>query len=504
MLGHRDLEIDDLLGMVKRHKWAILLPTLIFPLVGYALSFAFPKRFTSQTLVLVEAQKVPDTYVKPLITEQLSERLNTMQEQIFSRSRLQPIIETNGLFKSEVGRAPVEDLVDRLRKSIAITPVKTTTATRGLPGFYVSFTAESPQLARDVCTQITSLFIEENLKRTENQALDTTHFLQKQLDEAKAKLDEQDARLAQFKQRFIGQLPGQEEGNMRLLLTATAQLEAVTQLLNRTLQDKAYAESILAQQVSAWEASQAGTNPQTLELQLATLQNEMIKLEARYTADHPDVIKMRADIAQLKKKIDESMNLPKAATEKTQRASLSEPPQIQQLRNQIYTFVQTIKEKTREQERLQETTRLYQSRVQLSPLVEQQYKELTRDYEIAQSNYNDLLGKKTQSEISLDLIRRQQGEQFRLQDAANLPERPSFPDRRLFAGGGLALGLGIGAGLTLLFEFRDKSLRSERDILFYLELPTLAQVPILGAEAPVRHSFWKRGTKREAMAESQA
>ncbi len=508
MLGHRELGMDDYLGMVKRHKWLILVPTLVLPVLGYISSYAFPRRYTSQTLVLVEAQKVPDTFVKSLITEQLGERLTTMQEQILSRSRLQPIIETQGLYKSELGKLPMEDLVDRVRRSIQVTPVKpsaTTTRAGGLPGFYVSFTAESPQLARDVATQITSLFIEENLRRTENQAANTTQFIEKQLEEAKRKLDEQDARLAQFKQKFIGQLPGQEESNMRLLMGATTQLEAVIQLLNRTQQDKAYAESLLAQQVAAWESSQAGTNPQTLELQLAGLQNELVKMEARYTPDHPDVIKLRADVAQLKKKIAEGAAAPKPAPEKSQRTSVSEPPQIQQLRNSIHSFAQTIKEKTREQDKLQEQVRTFQARVQLSPLVEQQFKELTRDYDSALGNYNDLLNKRTQSEISLDLIRRQQGEQFRLQDAANLPERPSFPNRPLFAGGGLGLGLALGAGLSLLMELRDKSLRCEKDIEFYLELPTLAQVPVLGSDPPShKPPFWKRFTKREVTAGSQA
>ncbi len=495
MIGHREMSADDYLAILRRRLWIILIPTIVGPAIAYGVSLMLPERYTSQTLVLVEQQKVPESYVRSVVTDELNTRLGTMREQILSRARLQPIIERFGLFKDDVGQVSMEDMVGRLRKGIQITPIRPMTTSRNneLPGFYISFTASEPRTAQQVCAEITSMFMEENLKLREQRSEGTTQFLQKQLDESKAKLDAQDKRLAAFKGRYVGQLPGQEQTNLNVLMGLNTQLEATTTSLTRLQQDKTYAESLLAQQNQAWEASQAGTNPDTLEQQLAKLQNELVTLEARYTGDHPDVIKMKNDIAQLKKKIEQVRAERKAnPEEKTERASLTEPLQIQQLRNQIHVIQQTIQEKLRDQDRLREQIKVYQARVQLSPVVEQEYKELTRDYDTALGFYNDLLSKKTQSEMATDLERRQQGEQFRVMDQANLPEKPSYPNRPMIAGMGLAIGVGLGAGIALLLELRDKAIRSERDVEFFLQLPTLALLPSIGDARASRGGFWKR------------
>jgi polysaccharide chain length determinant protein (PEP-CTERM system associated) len=502
MLGHRELSVDDYLGILRRRKWLLIIPAVLAPIIAFSVSLTIPDQYTSQTLVLVEQQRVPEAYVRSVVTDILSQRLATMQEQILSRSRLQPIIERFGLYASDADKVPMEDLVGRLRQAIRVTPVQPLSRSRdgSLLGFYITFTSHDPRTAQQVCTEITSMFIEENLKGRADRADSTTRFLQKQLDDAKIKLDEHDQRLAAFKSRYIGQLPGQEQTNLNILMGLNTQLEATTQVLNRAQQDKTYLESLIAQQISAWQSSSSGTNPDVLEQQLARLQNDLVTLRARYSDDHPDVKKMKNDIAQLQAKIDEAnarRNEPGA--EKSERARLTEPPEIQNMRVQLHNLNQTIQQKAREQERLQAEIKTYQARVQLSPVVEQQFKELNRDYETALAFYNDLLSKKTESEMATDLERRQQGEQFRVMDAANLPERPSYPDRRIFAGGGLAGGLALGLGIALLLEMRDKSLRSEQDVEFFLQLPTLAMVPVVGTE----HNGRKKGflaRRREAKA----
>jgi polysaccharide chain length determinant protein (PEP-CTERM system associated) len=502
MLGNRELTISDYLVMVRRRWLVVLLPLLLCPVITYGVALLLHEQYTSETLVLVEGQKVPDAYVRSVVTDDLNQRLVTMQEQILSRTRLQPLIEKFGLYKEDVGRVPMEDLVGRLRKSIEVKTARTMEGARtaGLPGFTISFTADSPRLAQQVCTQITSMFIEENLHIRETRSQGTTDFLAKQLEESKQKLDEQDSKLAALKQRYIGQLPGQEQVNMNLLLGANTQLDAVTQQLTRAQQDKVYVQSLLTQAVAAWQSSQEANSPDTLEKQLATLQAEFIKLEARYTPDHPDVIKAKNDIALLKRKIAEAnaktKDKPPVEAETTK---LVEPVQIQSLRNQIHLTDQTIQEKTREQDRLEAQVRTYQARVQLSPVVEEQFKQASRDYETALKFYNELLTKRNESEMATRLERGQQGEQFRVMDPANLPEKPSFPNRPLFAGGGIGAGLLIAVGLVALMEAGDKSLRNERDVEFYLKLPTLALLPSVEGGNGRRSSIWKR-KKREALA----
>lgn len=502
MLGQRELTMEDYKGIIRRRRWWIMIPLLLGPLVAYGVSLLFHEQYMSETLVLVEQQKVPDSFVRSVVSEEINQRLATMQEQILSRTRLQPIIEKFGLFKSDIGKVPMEDLVARLRRYIVVDTVRTMAGTRtgGLPGFTISFTADNPRLAQQVCAEITSMFMEENLRLREQRSQGTTDFLANQLADAKQKLDEQDARLAAFKQRYIGQLPGQEQTNMGMLMGMNTQLDAVTQQLTRAQQDRAYMETLLAQQITAWQASQEATSPDTLEKQLGQLQAEMVKLEARYTPDHPDIIKAKNDIALLKKKIAEANAKAPEKPVPTQSAKTLEPPQIQQMRNQIHVLEQTIREKTREQEKLQEQIKVLQARVQLSPKVDEEYKLLTRDYDTALAFYKDLLTKENQSEMATNLERRQQGEQFRVLDPANLPGKPSFPNRPLFALGGLAGGLFFAMGLVAALEGSDKSIRSERDIEFFLHLPTLAQLPTVKREGENGHG--SRRKRRKASKEA--
>ncbi|HSY29378.1 MAG TPA: hypothetical protein VK832_17850, partial [Burkholderiaceae bacterium] len=354
-----------------------------------------------------------------------------------------------GLYSSDVNRVPVEELVARLQKSIQVTPVQpmAETQSQALPGFHIIVTMDNPRTAQEVCSTVTSMFIEENLRLRQQRSQDTTQFLAQQLVDAKAKLDEQDARLAAFKSHYIGSLPDQEQGNLNVLMGLTSQLDAATQALARAQQDKSFAESMLAQQVAAWQAAQTGTNPETMDRQLTALQTQLANLQARYTDDYPDVVKTKNEIAALQKKIAES-DVPKTAGTGKSSRTAAEPAQIAQLRAQVHTTDQVIAEKTSEQEKIQQEIRVYQDRVQSSPAVEQQYKELTRDYQTALDFYNDLLKKRDQSAMAADLERHQEGENFSILDPANLPDKPSFPNHPLFALGGFAGGLGLGIGLA--------------------------------------------------------
>jgi len=493
MLGHRELTIDDYLAILRRRRWVIIIPAVLASLGTYLVSLKIQNRYTSQTLVMVEQPKVPENYVRPVVTEQLDQRLGTMREQILSRTRLEPIIRKLGLFKEEVGRVSMEDLVLRMRHSIDITPVRPVVESGNtISGFYVGYTADNPGLAQQVCREITSMFMEENLRLREQRALGTTDFLQNELQAAKRNLDEQDAKLAEFKRRYFGQLPEQEQTNVSILMGLNGQLDGVTQSLNREQHDKSYVESLLAQQIRDWKASRASYTPESLEDQLANLKSQLVTLEARYTSNHPDVIKLKNDISKLEKKVQEAAT---AKNQPEQRVAINEPPNIQRLRRQIQEHEETVREKTRQQERLQQQIAVYQARVQSSPSVEEQYKNMTRDYQSALEFYNDLLKKKSQSVMATNLELRQQGEQFTVLDPPDLPRRPSYPDRARFAAGGLGGGLALGLGIALLLELRDKSLRTERDIEFYLGLPTLTLVPSVGEENGDKKGLWKRAKK---------
>jgi polysaccharide chain length determinant protein (PEP-CTERM system associated) len=364
-----------------------------------------------------------------------------------------------------------------------------------LSGFNISVTYSDASVAQQLCADITSSFIEENLHLREQSGVSTTNFLERQLEDAKRKLDEQDQALAAFKSKHLGQLPEQEQLNTNLLLSLNTQLDSATQALDRAQQDKVFLQSMLAQQIANWKTQQSLNSPETIETELAKQQIRLADLEARYSSNHPDVIAAKKSLEELKRRVEEA----KASASQPggdKASALTEPVQIAQLRSQVYQAEQAAQEKTQDQQRLQKEINLYQQRIQSTPIIEQQYKDLTRDHDTALKLYNDLLAKRSESQMANDMERRQEGERFRVINPANLPKLPSFPNRVVFAGGGFAGGLVFGSCLVFFLETRDHTLRTERDVELVLQLPVLAQLPTVKASGTKRHFFGPKIARR--------
>ncbi|HXU17501.1 MAG TPA: Wzz/FepE/Etk N-terminal domain-containing protein [Terriglobales bacterium] len=486
MIQNREMTIDDYLAMLRRRLWVILLPTILAPAIGFAVSYAFTPRYTSTALVLIEEQKVPEGYVKPVVTEDLVQRITRLQQRALSAEELRPLMEKLKLSEGMTLTTSMEDIRQNVKiQSVqAVVPGSAAVSKGDVPGFNVSFTGNNPRQVQMICSEVTGIMIRENFADREEIAKQTTEFLGRQAQDAKQNLDGLDSRLATFKARYLGQLPEDSDKNLQILMGLNQQLEAASQTLNRAQQDKAYAESVLAQQLAAWKSTaDDNADPRILQKQMGDLQSQLLQLKARYTDDYPEVIKTKADIRALQKKIDD-VNAAAASNDsaKDTKASVAEPPEIQQLRLQIHQQKENIAQVTRAQQKLEEQIKVYQGRVSLSPAIDQQYKELTRGYDSAQKTYNDLLAKKAQAEIQFAMEKEQQGEQMHVQGPANLPELPSFPNRLLFAAGGLGGGLVLGLALAMWLEFRDKSVRTEADVIALLGLPVLTQVPWVGAE----------------------
>jgi polysaccharide chain length determinant protein (PEP-CTERM system associated) len=484
MVQNGEIGLDDAKRVLRRFWWILPITTILLGAIGLGAALVLPKRYTSQTMVLVEQPTVGPDYVKPVVTEDLNHRLASMQEQVLSRTGLQPIIEKFGLYPKDRDRVHIDDLVERLRTAVTIKPMEATPGTQShqLPGFYVNVTVDNPRTAQQICTEITSMILAQNAGDRQNQVKVTTDFLSQQLEEAKKSLDAQDAKLAQFKRQYLGSLPEEEQTNLSILMGTNTQLEANTQALSRAQQDKAFTESLLSQQETNWAKSQTGQNPETSEQQLSALQDQLTNLLARYTPEHPDVIKVKNQIEELRKQLAAAPKGNTAANGALQ-ASVSEPPQVQQLRAKLRQDEISITDLTHRQAQIQEQIRQLQGRVQASPVVEQQFKELTRNYQTALDFYNDLLKKRQSAGVAGDLESQQQSEQFRVYDPPSLPDKPSFPKKTIFAGGGLGGGFALGLGILFLIAASDKSLHNERDVELALKLPVLVSVPTLDVAA---------------------
>jgi polysaccharide chain length determinant protein (PEP-CTERM system associated) len=503
MIQNRELTMDDYLAMLRRRAKVILFPALLAPLVGFLVSYAFTAKYSSQSTILVEGQKVPNSMVQPVATEDLAARINTLIPQVTSQAAVKPMLQK--IYGAEKSEQSIDQVIDDINtgQNFTVEPVTAQLPNEGQrpanqePAFKLTYTASTPREAQAICGGLASLVLEKNLTYMQDRATGTTNVLSKGIADAKHNLDELDRKLADFKEQYVGQLPGDEENNLKILTGLSSQLDADTQRLNVAQQDKAYTESVLAQQLATWKSSQSSTNPDTLQKQLSDLQSQLLSLQARYTGDHPDVIKTKADIAEVKKKLAEINNASSDAPDTaSSKASAMEPAEIRQLRMQIHQNEDEIAAYSREEKKIQQQIAVYQGRVSLSPAVEEQYKGLTRDYENAQKNYQDLLANKNKADLTVNMTNQSQGEQMIILNPANLPDSPSFPNRWMFAGGGLAAGLALGIGLALWLELRDQSIRTEADAEAALELPLLAVVPWVGPVAAENGNhklkFWSR------------
>jgi polysaccharide chain length determinant protein (PEP-CTERM system associated) len=504
MLGHRELTVEDYGGILRRRIWLILICAITFLGVGIGVTYVIPPQFVSQTLVLIEQQQVPTDYVTPVVTQDLGERLASMREQILSRSRIEPIIEQYNLYAGH--GATMDDRVELTQKAIGVKPIPSSQASHGMPGFFITFKAQDARTAQQVCGEITSLFVSENLSAREQSAEGTTDFLKQQLADSKAKLDDQDAKLAAFQQKYFGMLPDQEPSNMNALQALTVQLDAANQSMSRAQQEVTFLQSMVTQQTHELqnaEPTAAGVSVDDRRTELKNLIEQKQALVAVDTPDNPDVVAISRKIADLQAEIAHAPAEPNPASASS-TLNHSDSPQLLQLKAQLNGAQMAMNAAKQEQARIEQQVRAYESKLQSSPQVDEEYKQLTRDHDTALAFYNSLLTKMNESSMATALEQRQQGEQFRVMDPPNLPDAPTFPNRVVFAGGGFAGGLVLGLLIASLLEYRDTSLRNERDIWAFTKLPTLATISRIAGlpQAAKTRSRWNPFSRKNKPLES--
>ena len=490
MLGHRSLNVDDYLTILKRRWWIIAIPAIILPIIAIGATHFITPQYLSSTLILIDQQKVSGDFVKSLNTEALDSRLAYYTEKILSRTSIEPIITRYNLFGDQ--HMSMDQRVDATRKSLHIEAIQSEIArSNGLPGFRIAFTAQDPRTAQQVCADITSLFTGENLKMREAQAEGTTDFLQEQINGAKRNLDDLDAKVAEFQRKNFGMLPGDEGSNVNVMSSLQSQLEATTGQIQGLEQNQNVAEALLAQQTqptTSAAAAAAVQTPQAREAELAILENQKADLLTRDTPEHPDVRAVERKIADLRAQMakEESAPPPAAATTTTPSPNRQESANVVQLRAQLRGLTLAIQAKHKQQDDLLAQLRAYQGRIQSSPQVAAEYKELTRNYDTASAFYNQLQTKMDQSQMTTALENRQEGETFSVLDASSLPTEPTYPKQSVFAMGGLGAGVALGVLIVALLEYKDTAMRTERDVWEFTQLPTLAVIAWSGGVAEAK------------------
>ena len=506
-------DLSDFWEIFLRRRWWFVIPPLVIAAATLGVVLELPKTYRSETTILVEPQKVPSEYVKATVTIDVNDRLQTISQEVLSRTRLQKIIDQFGLYRTTSRRERVirswtqgsqetqEDLIEMMRKDITLEPAETVvnqeTPGRGheLAAFKIAYQGRDPALAQQVTRQLASLFIEENLRVREQQAEGTNEFIDSELEKARQALDVQEKRLREFKAQYMGALPEEQQANMQLMGQFQALLQANGDAIARAQDQKAYYQSLLTALGKHGPQQAKPFVQNTLETRRA----ELAVAEEKNKPDHPDVVRLRGEVAALEKLVQETS---KTQDDTAPPGSLDAPDQIH---SQMLVLDQEITRRNQRQTEIENKIKQVQSRVEILPAVEQQLSEITRDYTISKGQYQSLLEKKNASAMAAEMERGAKGEQFRILDPATLPEKPYKEDVVKLSLLGCFGGILCGCALGLFMEFRDKTIQNDRDMAFYLPSPRLASFPQLptstsNGQPPKRHRRFGRILIRKRLA----
>jgi polysaccharide chain length determinant protein (PEP-CTERM system associated) len=476
------LNISDYWQIVCRRRWWLIGSFFACWLISWAVGLLMPSVYRSDTLILVEPQKVPEQYVVANVNMDLQDRLQSMTQQILSRTRLERIINTNHLYEDLRQRLGPDGLVEQMRKDIQIQLVEAP-GKRQLTAFRVSYSAPNAAMAQKVATQLTSLFIDEEIQEQSQLSESTTQFLSTELESARASLAQQESKIKEFKARYLGELPSQLESNVHMLSVLQDRYRNLGQRLNQAEQQKLYLESMANQYRSVRVGGdQVMTTMPALEKELAKLKADLTDAETRYTDKHPDVIQLKgriAEIERVKKGLEASLAKVDAAKPPISPSEMQAISPLVQLEGQLKANAQDVADTRKEIAVVEGQVNAYQGRLNQTPIREQQLADLTRDYDQSKSNYDSLLKKQMQSQLATNLEKRQQGKGFRILDPPSLPQKPYSPDRLRISVIGLLGGIILALGMTFLTEFVDDRIRSEDEINRMVSVRVLAGIPHL-------------------------
>lgn len=460
---------EFVLDIVLRRRWILLAPLCMALIGGIIFAVVTPKLYRAKTLILVEGQRVPQDFVQSIVTEETSARINTISQQILSRTNLEKIIKEFSLFTDiKDQNLFMEDKVSILRKRIEVDVISG--RSRQTSAFEISFKGQDPRRVMQVVNGLAASFIDENLKVRESQAVGTSDFLDSELAAMRSRLEQLEEGIKNYRRNNMGELPEQLETNLRILERLqdnfSDRQQSIREAKIRLAELKSQASSRQPSIVVIGEGQAQREGTASLEDLLAQLE----ELKSRYTERHPDIIRLKKQIADMES--GSKIETGAGGSRSSRRIPLELRKQMQEVEREIQVFEADIKE-------IEDQITVYQLRVEKTPKREQELLSLRRDYQNIQASYDSLLNRKLEADIAVNMERKQKGEQFRVVDYATTPQRPVEPDMKKIFVLVIFAGLGLGGGVAFLLEYMDSSIKKPDEIENYFEIPVLTTIPLL-------------------------
>ncbi len=507
MLPGQELTLDLMLRLLRRRRWLLIGPLFVGVLGGLLYSRSQPSLYRSYAVIQVVPQRVPESYVSATVTERVEDRLRALAQQVLSRTQLEKLITEFDLFPEERRKYPLEDVVVLMQtKRVLIEPLATAQTSRResqSEAFRVSFDYADPSIAQKVVERLASFFIDTNARERGSQADQTSSFLEAQMADARSRLEAQEKKLKDFRERNSGRLPTQMQTNMQAIQNTQLALQAMVESLARDRDRKLVLDRLYTDAVAdvAAGAPAAGTTAQAANMtprqKLDAARSQLAQLETRLSPKHPDIVRTKRLIEDLEKQVAaEDLQRPLSPEAGTDRPASPEEARrrdrLREMRAEIESLDRQIAFKEGEEKRLRAEIGVYQARLEAVPGIESEWVALTRDYDTLQATYRELLAKSENSKMAASLEQRQIGEQFRILDPARVPLKPHSPDRLRINLVGTLAGLGLGVLLLGLAHYRDTTMRSEADVQGAIELPVLVLVPLVTTEVDLRREKRRR------------
>lgn len=488
---------DQIIEIIIRRRWLIVIPLCITLTIGLFVALTAQKTYEATTTILVQPQRVPSSFVTSIVTSDINQRVSTISQQILSRSNLEKIIDQFGLYEESTGMY-LEDQIAGMRKRVK---VRIERVRHGAESFSVGFSGSDPQRVMRVANTLASYFMDENLKVREAQAVGTSEFLESELEKTRLRLEMREKNLSEYRAKHLGGLPDELESNLRTLDRLQTQLTDGHTALRETKNALSLFETQMSQssemmggtdQFGFEDFGESSLSDDEQKRDMAQEQYDTLLL--RYTDRHPDVAKLKRIIEKLEESIEETRNeeidsaelaesddASSAIDENAESGAITEAPginfalmqgemKIKQFNNEVESIQTRIK-------KIEQQMTIYQQRVENTPKREQELHGLQRDYGNIQKIFNSLLDRKLEAELSVNMEKKQKGEQFRILDHARLPEKPISPNVKMLFLLSLAAGFGIGGGAIFLLEIFDTSIRRDEQIENELGLNIIASIP---------------------------
>lgn len=450
-------------NVIRRSKWLILSLTLGTALLTSVVVHFIPNTYRATTVVLVDPRKVPDSVVMSTVTSGIGDRLATLRQQVLSTSRLGQIIDSMNLYSDMRGKKSKDELIERMRKDIEV-EIMANGGSQGMGAFKISFNSRDPVQAAAVTNKLASVFIEENVKAREQEVVGTAEFIDHELEDANRDLKQKEDMIRNIKTQYASSLPESQLAHVQAINSGQIELRSELDAMARAQQQKVYLQNSPQPVVKS-----DPTQPAPLEAQLTRQEAQLQDLRARYGDNHPDVRRLRTEVQDLRQRASREV--------KSSGSSSSKGTAQRPLDAQLAVLDDEIKSHQRRSEEVRKQISMHQQKIDQMPVLEQQLAAVMRDYETARDHYKMLLDRKFAADMSSNLETYQKGERFVVLDPAQVPKLPSRPNRFLLDVAGLAVGLGLSLLLAVFLELNDSTVKTEAEILSYVEAPVMAELP---------------------------